>query len=145
TGVVYFIPNQQQVAIICVRVEAWDTTVTPRVMTGSVKRDIQVVITAACNNPNLAFGPPPGTHHLVLGTASGPNPYNCGDNTFVLPLSAAIQCGSVVPSDIRVLRSFGFPNPVTNVTPINCSVGITDSLLVTLLYPLTQGSNQVII
>ena len=56
-----------------------------------------------------------------------------------------IQCGSRVPSDIRVLRPFGFPNPVTNVTPINCAVGITDSLLVTVLFPLTQGSNQVII
>ena len=149
TGVIYFIPSMQQVAVICVLVQEYDTSAHPAILKGTVKRDIQVVITNQCNIVNPSF--PPGPNSLTfypIGDPTGATagPYYCGDNQFILPFVEKVQCGSIVPSDIRVLRSLGpFPNPVVSATPLACPNGRTDSILVTCLYPLSAGHNLVVI
>ncbi len=146
-GIIYFIPALQQIAVICVLVSSYDTTVTPATLIGTVKRDIQIVITNQCNIVNPAFPPGTSATHAIIGDPTGATagPYFCGDNQFILPFSEKVQCGSIVPSDIRVLRSLGFPNPVISAVPLSCPNGRTDSIVVTCLFPLTAGSNYVVI
>jgi gliding motility-associated-like protein len=109
------------------------------------------VITNSCNivNPAFAINPAPlaDSTYLTLGDPTGATagPYFCGDNQFVLPFRESVQCGSIAPSDIRVLRSLGFPNPVTSAVPLACPNGRADSILVTCLYPFTAGVNLVVI
>jgi gliding motility-associated-like protein len=55
-------------------------------------------------------------------------------------LQDPIQCGSIVPTDIRILTPQGNLNPVISATPVNCVNGVTDSILVTFYYPLTAGT-----
>ncbi len=146
TGVIYFIPSIQQVAVICVLVQEYDTTGPgPAVFKGTVKRDIQVVITNQCNIVNPAFDL--NATYVPIGDTTGATagPYFCGDNQFVLPFAERVQCGSIVPSDIRVMRSLGFPNPVVSAVPLACPNGRADSIVVTCLYPLTAGHNLVVI
>ena len=144
TGIIYFIPNLQQIALICVLVSSYDSN---GVMIGTTKSDIQIVITNQCNIVNPAFPGGPNSSYFTIGDPAGqvPGPYYCGDNKFVLPFSEAVQCNSISPTDFRVLRSLGFPNPVISAVPLTCINGRADSIEITCLYPLTSGTNLVTI
>ncbi len=145
SGIIYLIPNLQQVGVVCVLVSSYDSS---GALIGTTKSDIQVMVTNNCNIVNPAFPVGPNsTSYFPIGnpTMQVPGPYYCGDNQFVLPFTTEVQCNSIVPTDIRVLRSIGMPNPVLSAIPVNCNGGTTDSILVTCLYPLTFGSNLVTI
>ncbi len=137
-GDIFFIPSQPQVAIICVIVEEYRNGV----KIGSIKRDIQIKVVANCNPVIPAFPDP-----IIGGTINGsalPGAHlqvNCNDRTIILPLDTTyqIQCGSAVPSDFRTLAPYGIPNPIVSVAPVNCYNGLTDSLAITFLNPLSMG------
>lgn len=105
---------------------------------GTVKRDMQINIINQCapvipNFINLQTITLPGG-----GTVQGLTA-NCGDSTLILSLSNQVQCGSIVPTDIRVTEPGGFPNPVIQATAFNCQNSLTDSVFVRLYNPLQQG------
>lgn len=135
TGVISFIPNMIQVAVICVLVEDFDTTQFPAVKKGSVKREIQVLVTNNCVfvQPTL----------MGLGTSGGyanALPANCQDTSMVLQLSDPVQCLSIAAdgSDFRAIGPDGQPNPIFHAEPVNCINGKADSVRIYFQYPLTQ-------
>lgn len=145
TGIIYLIPSLLQVAQVCVLVTSYSSN---GLLIGTVKRDMQVVVTNQCNIviPSFPAGPNSSTYFPIGDpTMQVPGPYYCGDSQFILPFSEAVQCNSIVPSDFRVVRSLGFPNPIISAVPINCINGYTDSIEITCLYPLTAGNNLVTI
>lgn len=133
TGVINFIPSQIQVAVMCVLVREYRNGV----LIGQVKRDIQINIVAQCNQIFPSF------NNSILNATGGQLFAGCNDRQVIIPFDTTFQCGSAVPTDLRVLSPFGIPNPAIAVQPINCSNGETDSLLVTFLNPLTHGSTYV--
>jgi gliding motility-associated-like protein len=103
---------------------------------GEVRRDIQMNVVAGCIGSAPVFAPP-------VDPQGNPAPYYtaaCGDTSVYIILDEPIQCGSVVPTDIRILTPQGTLNPVLTATPINCQNGVTDSILITFFYPLTAGT-----
>ncbi|MFM1744184.1 MAG: hypothetical protein RLZZ630_121, partial [Bacteroidota bacterium] len=133
TGVINFIPSQIQVAVMCVLVREYRNGV----LIGQVKRDIQINIVAQCNQIFPSF------NNSILNSTGGQLFAGCNDRQVIIPFDTTFQCGSAVPTDLRILSPFGIPNPAIAVQPINCSNGETDSLLVTFLNPLTHGSTYV--
>ncbi len=127
TGLMSFVPSLQQIAVICVKVDEYRNGV----LIGSVKRDIQAVVVAGCN-----LLPPTFSSTIIQNGIQA----NCGDTTLILSFDTAIQCGSVVPTDIRILDPNGLPNPVIGAQPLNCVNGLTDSILITLYNPLLAGT-----
>lgn len=129
TGIINFIPSQVQVAVICVLVTEYRNGI----MIGQVKRDIQINIVPTCNIfiPTINGG--------VLSGSNGNLIANCNEYSVIIPFDVAFQCASAVPTDFRVINPLGIPNPLVSVTPINCSNGQSDSLMVTFLNPLTVG------
>jgi gliding motility-associated-like protein len=132
TGTISFTPSQVQVGVIAVVCEEYRNGV----KIGQVKRDIQMNVVGNCIGSTPSFANP-------VDPQGNPAPYytaQCGDTSIYIVLLDPIQCGSVVPTDIRILTPQGQLNPVTSITPINCVNGLTDSLLVTFFYPLTVGT-----
>jgi gliding motility-associated-like protein len=131
TGTISFIPSQIEVGVIAVLCEEYRNGI----KIGHVKRDIQINIVGGCIGSAPVFTSP-------TDPQGNPAPYYtaaCADTSFILVLDNNVQCGSIVPTDIRVVTPGGLPNPVTSATPINCVNGQTDSILVTVFYPLTAG------
>lgn len=137
TGVVNFKPSVVQVAVMAILVEEYRNGV----KIGSVKRDIQINIVPACN-PIL-----PSFLNSALTAGPGIIQTTCGGNEYsiIVPFDTTFQCGSAIPTDFRIITPVGIPNPVVSVTPINCSNGLTDSLLITLLNPLVSGTTYLYI
>ncbi len=134
-GTIYFLPSIQQVAVIAVLCQEFEHIT--GILKGSVRRDIQINITNQCNYIVPAY-------IAGIGGAVGSGiTASCGNFSFVVPFGTEFQCGSVVPSDFRVLDPFGFANPVVSVNPINCTNGKTDSIEVTVLHSLTNGTSYV--
>lgn len=134
TGTIYFVTSQVEVAIICVKVEEFRNGV----KIGQVKRDIQVKVVSNCNPVIPAW--PSG----IIGGGTSTGGYQletCNEYSIILPLNSTypIQCASAIPSDFRTYSPFNIPNPVVAVAPINCTNGLTDSLLITFLHPLSAG------
>ncbi len=135
TGVISFIPNMIQVGVICVLVEDYDTTQFPAVKKGSVKRELQVLVTNNCVfvQPSL----------MGLGSSGGyanALPANCGDSCIVLQLSNPVQCASIAAdgSDFRAIGPDGQANPIFHAEPANCILGKADSVRIYFNHPLTQ-------
>ncbi|MEO8148170.1 MAG: gliding motility-associated C-terminal domain-containing protein [Bacteroidia bacterium] len=139
TGLISFTPTAVEVAVICVLVEEFDTTQVPAVKKGSVKRDLQVLITPNCN----VIQPFPT---LVDSTVINGTTYtnvifaNCADTSVIVTLTEEVQCGSIAAdgSDFRAIRPNGQPNPIFKADPVNCTNGKTDSVRVYFYFPLTQ-------
>lgn len=138
TGVISFTPTQVMNGVIAILCEEFDP------VTGAKKaelnRDIQINIITNCNIIPPAFDSAfnaNGVSIIVDGTIN----LTCDDTTFYLVFddSAQIQCGSIVPTDIRVTMPNGFPNPVVSAVGVNCVNGLTDSILVTVLNPFPAG------
>ena len=139
TGLISFTPTAIEVAVICVLVEEYDTTQTPAVKKGSVKRDLQVVIIPNCNVVQ------PFPNNLDTTTINGTTYANviyanCADTSVIVTLSEDVQCGSIAAdgSDFRAVRPNGQPNPIFKAEPVNCLNGQTDSVRVFFYFPLTQ-------
>ena len=135
TGVIAFIPNLIQVAVICVKVEDFDTTQFPAVKKGEVRRDLQVLVINNC----IVIQPAPSG----LGQGGGYNNAlfaNCQDTSVIIRLSQVVQCGSIAPdgSDFRAIGPNGQPNPVFHAEPVTCTNGQTDSVRVFFYYPLSK-------
>ena len=132
TGTISFTPSQQQVGVIAIVCEEYRNGI----KIGQIKRDIQMNVVAGCIGSAPIFADP-------VDPSGNPAPFytaNCGDTSIYIILDSPIQCGSVVPTDIRILTPGGQLNPVLTATPVNCSNGVTDSILVTFFYPLTAGT-----
>jgi gliding motility-associated-like protein len=132
TGLISFTPSTVQVGVIAVLCEEYRNGT----KIGQVKRDIQMNVVAGC------IGSAPVLQEPV-DSLGNPAPYfiaQCGDTSIYIITDIPIQCGSVVPTDIRILTPQGLLNPVLSATPINCVNGQTDSILVTFFYPLTVGT-----
>lgn len=130
TGVMSFIPNLLQIGLVVVEAREYRNGV----QIGSVRRVIQANVIAACANIIPVFT---GFQPLPNGM-QGINAY-CGDTTFILQLTSNVQCGSIVPTDIRVTESTGFPNPVINAQAYNCVNNLTDKVEITVYTPLKNG------
>ncbi|MBL0095328.1 MAG: gliding motility-associated C-terminal domain-containing protein [Bacteroidetes bacterium] len=133
TGVINSIPSIVQVPVICIKVSEFRNGN----LIGEVKREIIIYITPSCNPIAPSF------ENNVLTSSSGQIFANCNDYSVIIPFDTNYQCGSVVPSDFRVLNPFGIPNPIVSVTPLHCNSGHSDSLLVNFLNPLTVGETYV--
>jgi gliding motility-associated-like protein len=132
TGTISFTPSMIQVGVIAVICEEFRNGI----KIGQVKRDIQMNVVGGCIGTAPTFADP-------VDPNGNPAPYYtaaCGDTSIYIILDEPIQCGSVVPTDIRILTPQGQLNPVLSATPINCVNGQTDSILVTFFYPLTVGT-----
>lgn len=137
TGVISFTPSTVQVGVIAVLVEEYRNGV----KIGTVERDIQINIVAQCNQILPSF------ENFALTTGPGIIQTTCGGNeyTLIIPFDTTFQCASAIPSDFHVITPIGIPNPVVTVTPVNCTNGQTDSLILTLLNPLLSGTTYVYI
>ncbi len=139
TGVIYFTPTVQGTYVIAVLCEEFDPIT--GIKKGELNRDMQINVTTSCNIIPPAFDSTfqvGGINIVVDGLTSF-----CDDSMFWLTFDPEIQCGSVLPSDIRFTDPNGTPNPVVAAQPWNCANGLTDSVLVTLLYPIQQGTSYV--
>ncbi len=132
TGVINFVPNIIQVAVIAVLVTEYRNGIE----IGTVRRDIQINVISQCNQINPAF---PSSILTTAGGGGGYVPATCDQRTIILPFDTSFQCSSAIPSDFRTITPFGTPNPAIAVQPINCVNGQTDSLLITFLNPFTTG------
>ncbi len=133
TGIINFIPNIMQVAVLCIKASEYRNGI----LIGEIRREILIYFVPTCN-PII-----PSFENNVLTSSGGQILANCNDYSVIIPFDTSYQCGSVVPSDFRVLNPFGIPNPIVNVVPLGCSSGLSDSLKVTFLNPLTAGETFV--
>ncbi|HNR20170.1 MAG TPA: gliding motility-associated C-terminal domain-containing protein [Bacteroidia bacterium] len=140
TGTIFFIPNAIQTGVMDVLVEEFDPFT--GVKKGETIRDIQVNIVANCNIIPPAYDSTFNANGVSI-TVDGVLNLACDDTTFILEFdsTAKIQCGSIVPTDIRVTLPSGLPNPVVSAVGINCSNGLTSSILVTVLNPFPAGTS----
>ncbi|MEP7263444.1 MAG: gliding motility-associated C-terminal domain-containing protein [Bacteroidota bacterium] len=136
-GVIYFLPTSQQVAVLAVIVREFEHGT--GILKGSVRRDIQINVTTACNYivPEYQSGLGGGVNGGTGLTGS------CGSDKIIIPFGTEFQCGSAAPSDFRVLDPFGFANPVIAVAAVNCTNGKTDSVELTLLHTFTNGTSYI--
>jgi gliding motility-associated-like protein len=134
TGVINFVPNQVQVGVIAVLVEEFRNGV----QIGSVRRDLQINIISQCNAIIPSF-----LNSTLTSTPGGILLSNCNEHKVILAFDTSFQCGSAVPTDFRSFGPFGVPNPVIAVNPVNCQNGLTDSIEVTFLNPLSVGQTKV--
>ncbi len=140
TGVISFTPTLIQNGVIAVRCTEFDrTTATPK---GTIKREIQINIVNTCviATPSFDSTLTATGINLAVGIDSLAS---CDDTTFIITLSIPVQCGSIVPSDIRFLDANGVSNPVSSAVGINCVNGLTDSILVTLINPIAIGTSYI--
>jgi gliding motility-associated-like protein len=135
TGIVSFVPVTQQIGVMAILVKEYRNGV----QIGEIRRDIQLNFTAACSiNP-----PAIQTFPVTLGGVnySGVG-VQCGDSSLILTFPTnPVQCKSIEPlgTDFRILAPNGQANPAISATAINCSGGVTDSILIHFYYPLKYG------
>ncbi|HMX97326.1 MAG TPA: gliding motility-associated C-terminal domain-containing protein [Bacteroidia bacterium] len=140
TGVIAFLPNLLQNGVIAVRCFEYDR------ITGLLKtigkREIQINIVSTCTvvTPSFDSAQVASGVNIVI---DGINNVTCDDTTFYIQVNPPVQCGSIVPSDIRFLDPSGLPNPVTSAVGINCVNGLTDSIMVTVLNPIPTGTSYI--
>ncbi len=132
TGTISFTPSTIQVGIIAVLCEEYRNGV----KIGEVRRDIQINIVGGCIGSAPLFSPPTDP----FGNPAPAYTAYCGDTSVYIILDNPVQCGSIVPTDLRILTPNGQLNPVMTATPVNCVNGLTDSILVAFFYPLTGGT-----
>ncbi|MFN0188386.1 MAG: gliding motility-associated C-terminal domain-containing protein [Bacteroidia bacterium] len=133
TGIIHFIPALLQSAVICVIVSEYRNGI----LIGQIKREIGIEIIPSCNFIAPSF------ENNILTSSNGQILANCNDYSVIIPFDTSFQCPSASPSDFRVLNPFGIPNPIVSVVPFSCSSGLSDSLKVTFLNPLTAGETFV--
>lgn len=140
TGTIYFVPNAIQTGVMDVLVEEFDRFT--QVKKGETIRDIQVNIIQNCNIIPPAYDSTFNANGVSI-TVDGVLNLACDDTTFILEFdsTAKIQCGSIVPTDIRVILPSGLPNPVVSAVGINCTNGLASSVLVTVLNPFPAGTS----
>jgi gliding motility-associated-like protein len=138
TGNISFTPTNCCPAIICVLIKEWDRAT--GLLKGTVKRDMQLNTSCSCN------AMPPIINSQLTNTSITINSA-CTDTTFFIVFNdtTPIVCQSIVPSDIRFKDANGMSNPVVNAQGYNCTNGLTDSILVTVLNPITAGVNTIVI
>jgi gliding motility-associated-like protein len=137
TGVISFLPNTIQTPVIAIRCYEYDR-VTGALKT-IVKRELQINIVATCIIATPSFDSTLVANGLNFVT--GVNNVTCHDTVFYIVVNPSIQCGSIVPSDIRMLNPNGTPNPVVSATGVNCTNGLTDSIRVSVLNPIQGGTS----
>jgi len=133
-GIVNFTPNLVQVGVMAVLVSEYRNGF----LIGTVRRDIQINIISQCN-PIL----PSFDNSILTSTPNGILLSNCNEHTVILSFDTVFQCSSAIPTDFRSFGPFGTPNPVISAVPINCVNGLTDSIQITFLNPLSVGQTKV--
>lgn len=140
TGIISFTPTQIMNGVIAILCEEFDP------VTGAKKaelnRDIQINIVGNCNIIPPSYDSTFNANGVSV-VVDGVTNLTCDDTTFYLVFddSAQIQCGSIVPTDIRVTMPNGYPNPVVSAVGVNCANGLTSSILVTVLNPFPAGTS----
>ena len=140
TGVVSFTPILIQSAVIVIKCIEFDKVL--QQVKSISKREMQVNIVSTCIADTLTFDSlqANGINIDVDGVLNT----SCDDSTFYIHFNQSIQCNSIVPSDIRFRDDDGNNNPVISALAVNCSNGLTDSILVTLANPIAAGRSYVI-
>lgn len=140
TGVISFLPSTVQNAVIAVRCTEYDRNTLQ--VKSRIKREIQINIVNTCviSTPTFDSTLVASGINLAVGIDSLAS---CDDTTFIIALSIPVQCGSIIPSDIRFLDANGVSNPVVSAVGINCVNGLTDSILVTLINPIAIGTSYI--
>lgn len=141
TGVISFLPNVIQTPVIAIRCYEYDRTT--GLLKSIVKRELQINIVATCiiSTPGFDSTLAANGLNIVVG-GTGVGNVSCNDTVFYIVVDPPVQCGSIVPSDIRVLDPNGVPNPVVSATGVNCVNGLTDSIRVSVLNPIQGGTSS---
>ncbi len=134
TGIMQFQPTQCCVYNICVQVDEYRNGV----KIGFIRRDLQVNVVCNCTAT-----PPQFTNLIPLPNSMQGILANCGDTVVRVYFTQKMQCGSVNVLDLRVTEASGFPNPVTNIVPLGCVNGLSDTMDVYLFNKLKAGLNWI--
>jgi len=141
TGVISFTPNLIQTTVMAVECREYDRPTAT--LKSSIRRDMQINIVGNCNlvQPNFdSTLVATGINIVVDGITN----VACDDSVFYLTLNPPVQCGSIVPSDIRFYDPTGTSNPVAAAVGVNCVNGLTDSIRVTLINPISLGTSYIL-
>ncbi len=140
TGIISFTPTTIQTAVIAVRCTEYDRTTLQ--VKSTIKREIQINIVSTCIIATPGFDSTLTTTGINI-VVDGISNVACDDSVFFITLSIPVQCGSIVPSDIRFIDANGVSNPVATALPWNCVNGLTDSIRVTLINPIALGTSYI--
>lgn len=140
TGVISFLPNVIQTPVLAIRCFEYDRVT--GALKSIVKRELQINIVATCIISTPAFDSTLVANGLNI-VVGGLSNVSCNDTVFYITINPPIQCGSIVPSDIRMLDPNGVPNPVVSATGVNCVNGLTDSIRVSVLNPVQGGTSAI--
>jgi hypothetical protein len=143
TGTINFLPTQQEIDVMSVKITEWryDSTWFVWYPVGSSSRDMMVSISANCS-PQATQGvildyDYPGQFLDSVTMLPAVN-YNCGDTAVDLYFEIKIDCESVAldGSDFRMTNPFGQPIPIKSLIP-DCDVNKeTEYIKVVLFKPL---------
>jgi len=143
TGTINFLPTQQEIDVMSVKITEWryDSTWFVWYPVGSSSRDMMVSISANCS-PQATQGvildyDYPGQFLDSVTMLPAVN-YNCGDTAVDLYFEIKIDCESVAldGSDFRMTNPLGQPIPIKSLIP-DCDVNNeTQTIKVVLFKPL---------
>ncbi len=133
TGIITFKPSAQMISVICVLVKEYRNGV----LIGSVKRDMQAIITPNCINVPIDY---------VQDTTVVPSKALalhglCGDSVIHVKFTNPFQCGSVSldGTDFRMLDPDGNAIPIIEAKGFNCLGGLSSELTLTTFFPLCKN------
>jgi len=142
TGLISFLPTNQEIDVLSVLVEEYryDSTWGYWFKVGSSSRDMMVSISAICNLTAMSGVQFDTAVYAQDTLTTHPAIYiGCGATSVTLKFHIALDCYSVNQQDFRITAPNGQPMPITNIVA-NCNVNEeTDSLEVQFLNGLQEG------
>jgi len=142
TGLISFLPTQNEIDVLSVLVEEYrfDSLYQVWYKVGSASRDMMVSISPNCNTVAIqGVQYDPSTYPIDTLTAYPFLKVGCCDTTFTLKFHIALDCYSVNNQDFRITGPDGQPRAITSISA-NCDVNAeTDS--VTIHIPFKLGAN----
>jgi len=142
TGLISFLPTQNEIDVLSVLVEEYrfDSLYQVWYKVGSASRDMMISISPNYNTvATQGVQYDPSTYPIDTLTAYPFLKVGCCDTTFTLKFHIALDCYSVNTQDFRITGPDGQPRAITNITT-NCDVNAeTDSI--TIHIPFKLGIN----
>ena len=137
TGLISFLPTQQEIDVLSVLVEEWrfDTTYVVWYQVGSASRDMMISVSPLCNSiATQGVKYDPSTYPILDSITGDPLiEASCGDTSLTLKFHIKLDCYSVNNADFRMTGPLGNPVMISSIDA-NCDINEeTDSL--TLHFP----------
>lgn len=145
TGLISFLPTNQEIDVLSVLVEEyrWDTTWGYWYKVGSASRDMMISISALCN-PSAMSGVQYDSSIYPIDTITS-LPYlevDCGDSAFTLKFHINLDGTSINDVDFRMTNTMN--NQPEAIQSIWSALDVnleTDSVVINMLYPFNQEGN----